>query len=185
MIFIDNYDADKSTRYMADVFEPFAVSMLKRKHHDFFVYRCSDYQNLGHLCMCHGFSMSRLSNQLKQLLVSYWSAIDVIHLEIDEKPVYKAEKVYFDYLRELELNDKSVKDIEVYEIKSGFDHKPSIISCNTYKLINELRNIGKDLQIIYYKLKGKMLISSHSRIFNEEQFRVETHYGRENRRVRR
>ncbi|MBU1202040.1 MAG: hypothetical protein KJ583_03805 [Nanoarchaeota archaeon] len=177
MISIQNFPKNKIVRYIADLIEPFIVKQIQREHHTFFVYRCSDYNNLNHLLKCHKLNMNGLETY-KELVDKYWTAIDLIYFIVAKIPTYTGDKQYFDTLRELNLQEKIVIDISLYEVKLTIETRKPNLSVKTYELMNELKKLGKDMRFVHVKLRGDFAITFSNQKFDETKYCVRTHYGR-------
>lgn len=174
MLQIQGFNKLQMSRMMSECIEPLLVHILKKKYHTFFVYRCSDYQNLKHLCECHKFDYKSITK--KNLLEEYWSSIDLIYFHVFDLPEYEVSKEYFDALNRLERREKKVMNYVLFEVKiSSTLYKP-ILSVRT-KICMEL--FGKLHKIIVIKYENRARISldfTHT----IKDCDVRTHCGRRN-----
>ena len=86
MIKINNYKKNQVVRALSELFEPFVLSNLKKEHHTFFGYRCSDYPNLQTLAILNKFNINKYKHN--KLFQEYWTAIDIIIIKINEMPEF-------------------------------------------------------------------------------------------------
>jgi hypothetical protein len=177
MIQINDCNDNQNIRNFADLFEPFIVKKIQKKHHTFFAYRCSDYQDIYHLAKCHNLDLSNISINLN-LFEKYWSAIDIVYFFIDNLPKYSKTKEYFDELRKIQLGNKIVNDFQLYEVKLVNYTKNPTISVKTFDLINELKKINKELIFIKIVVKGDFFINILEESFFNTNYNIKTHYGR-------
>jgi hypothetical protein len=177
MIKINDLNYNQIIRHFPDLFEPFIVKKIQKKHNTFFAYRCSDYQDIYHLSKCHNFDLTNISIYL-DLFEKYWSAIDIVYFFVDNLPKYSKTKEYFDELRKIELGKKIINDFELYELKIVNPIKNPIISVKTFDLINELKKINKNLIFIKIVVKGNFLINILEESFFNNNYDIKTHYGR-------
>jgi hypothetical protein len=174
---INNFNDNQVKRIYAEMIEPLVVRDIRRKKHSFFVYRCNDYQSLNHLSECHKFDLTNIRN-LTYIFEKYWSAIDIIFLEIDLIP-YEPTKNYFDKLRYLERNIKKVKDLHAYEVKCCFRKTDKVVlSVRTHKYMDELKKLGKNSKVYLVNIYGNPIINLYEMNIDEINYCVETHYGR-------
>lgn len=165
----------QNMRYIKDVIEPLAVSIIKRQNHTFFVHRCSDYIDIHHLAKCHSYE---LSNVNVELFEKYWTAMDVVQFVVEGTPPYSKTKEYFDKLRDMLLKTKVVEDFQLYEVKlANVSSKPTI-SYKTFCLQRELKEDNRTLKIFKVMTKGFLGVETEETDLNNIHYVIKTHYGR-------
>jgi hypothetical protein len=169
-------DACQSIRHISDLMEPFVVKQLQKKHHSHFVFRASDYDSFERLVQI---------NKLNYDLIKYidpikenWSAIDIIYFKIKELPEYNPTQEYFRFMDNLRTENKTIIDIEIYEVKTITSNKPSILSVKTDFLQKELKKFNKLMKCIKVYLSGQLSFNLVETNLKDEDFVVQTHYGR-------
>ena len=177
MIKINNLTNNTTNRRIADIIEPFIVKEIQRKNHTLFVYRCSDYSSFQELIKIHQFNISNIL-KYKYILEKYWSAIDILYIKIEEIPIYNRTKEYFQILNDLQIKQKMIFELEFFEVKLDSEIKKPILSVRTYELLQELKNINKNLNFIHVKAKGYIHLITEQVDFNKENYIIQTHYGR-------
>lgn len=163
-------------RYIKDVIEPLAVSILKRQNHTFFVHRCSDYIDIHHLAKCHSYDLSRIDVEIFE---KYWSAIDVVIFIVKGNPIYSKTKEYFDSLRNLLLKTKIVENYQLYEVKLTKISSNPVISYKTYCLQKDLKDKKRTLKIFKIMTRGFVGIESKETDLDDIRYSIKTHYGRD------
>ena len=166
----------QSMRYVSDMIEPFLVKQLQRKYHSHFVFRASDYDSFERLVQINKFYY----NQIKyvDLIKENWSAIDIIYFKIKELPEYVPTQEYFRFMDNLRTENKTIIDIELYEVKTVTSNKPSILSVKTDFLQKELKKLNKIMKCIKVYLSGQLSFNLVETNLEDEDFVVQTHYGR-------
>jgi hypothetical protein len=182
MIKIKGFSKYQNFRALPDIIEPFVVSKLRKNNHTFFVYRCSDYVNFKHLLSAHQFDISNFE-ALVPIVEKYWSAIDAIHFIISATQAPVVNKEYFDRLKVLSTQSKLVIDISFLEIKAITSRKKPDLSVNASKLCAELKVLGKSMRVVKVRLGGELSLVFKEKNLDPSEFRVRTHYGRENKHV--
>ena len=177
MIKINNLTGNMITRRIVDIIEPFIVKEIQRENHTFFVYRCSDYSSFQALIKVHQFYMLNVL-KYKPILNKYWSAIDIIYLKIKETPKFEKTKEYFQTLNNLQVKQKTISELEFFEVKLISKTKKPILSVKTYYLLQELAKIGSKLKFIHVEAKGFIHFITKELDFNKEDYTIKTHYGR-------
>ena len=180
MIKINNYTNQQNVRSIGEMIEPLIVKQIQKQNHTFLVYKCNDYSSFKELIKIHRFNCSKKPTYY-QLIEKYWSAIDIIHIKIKNMPTFERNKKYFDKLRNLQLQEKEIEDIECFEVKLiGYSQK-TVLSVKTYELIKALKKINKELRFIHVNYKGNIHFQIEKVEFKPENYKIRTHYGRENR----